>query len=646
MTDRSRSKQPTGSVRGRVVGGLVGGLTVAALAASTVVGAAPAAADPLTGGDGAAALSTTSVTSVTSMLVGTIWGDNTADAAATAGAGTYQAERDPGSLYSIENAIGARAVWRLRDSSDRQVTGQGVGVALLDTGTAQVPGLDGPDKLSYGPDLSIESNSPQLLDKDTNGHGTHLAGIIAAHDPVTLTRQNIARLDPSVQLGVAPDAELESMKLATTDGSTDVSQVIAGLDWIAQHPVTADGTRIRVVNLAFGTDSVQPYQADPLAAAAENAWKHGIVVVVSGGNDGPTAGRLSDPAIDPYVLAVGASDGQDSVAGWAYPGVASFSSSGTSQRHVDLLAPGRSIVSLRDPGSYVDRSFPQGRVDGDAAGRLFRGSGTSQAAAVTSGAVALLLQAYPDLTPDQVKYVLTQTATPVAAGTAQTAGAGQLDIAAGDGARQGAGHARLASVVPRLAVEAELARLRRSRLDRGRARGHRPARPERRRDLRRGRSAGHAVGPRDVVGGVVHAHRLGRRSVERRRLDGLGLVGRRRLGHRAVGHRPLGHRPLGHRPLGHRAVGHGSVGHGSVGHRPLGRHHLGRGQLELRCHECPAVGLRSAQPRGPAHPRPHPAAVGGRGRGHRPRHARGGELPSRHPVLDGVRGARGDLRPR
>ena len=68
-------------------------------------------------------------------------------------------------------------------------------------------------------------------------------------------------------------------------------------------------------------------------------------------------------------------------------------------------------------------------MDGDTAGRLFRGSGTSQAAAVTSGAVALLLQAYPDLTPDQVKYVLTQTATPVAAGTAQTAGAGQLNIA-------------------------------------------------------------------------------------------------------------------------------------------------------------------------------------------------------------------------
>jgi serine protease AprX len=361
--------------------------------------------------------------------VGTTWGDATANNVATGGSQTYQADLDPGSLYTIETAIGARAVWWQRDGEKRQITGQGVGVALLDTGTADVAGLDGQNKLSYGPDLSIEANSADLTDKDTNGHGTHIAGIIAAHDPVTLDRQTMAHLSPSVQLGVAPDAELESLKLATTDGSTDVSQVIAAVDWVTQHPTLPDGTAIRVINLAYGTDSVQPYDADPLSAAVENAWKHGIVVVVSGGNEGPQAGRLTDPAMDPYVLAVGASDGKESPAGWAYPSVASFSSSGTAQRHVDLLAPGRSIASLRAPGSFVDRNFPQGLVAGDTDGRLFRGSGTSQAAAITSGAVALLLQAYPSLTPDQVKYLLTNTATPVMGGTALTAGAGQLNVA-------------------------------------------------------------------------------------------------------------------------------------------------------------------------------------------------------------------------
>jgi serine protease AprX len=401
------------------------GVTCAALAAGSVGTASPAQAGLLSGLLGVL----TNVTGLAQNILHPdgLWGDPAADAAATTSSGAYSAAADPGSLYTIEKAIGARTVWAEQDASHRQITGQGIGVALLDSGVDPVAGLDGPGKLTDGPDLSIESNGP-LTDQDTFGHGTHLAGIIAAHDPAPLTATSIPRLDPNLQLGVAPDASIEALKLATTDGSTDVSQVIAALDWVTQHPTTADGTRIRVINLSFGTDSVQPYQADPLAAAAENAWKHGIVVVVSGGNEGYQAGRLTDPAIDPYVLAVGASDPNNSVAGWSSPYVAAFSSSGTQQRHVDLLAPGRSIVSLRDPGSYIDTNHPEGRVASDSTGRLFRGSGTSQAAAVVSGAVALLLQAYPNLTPDQVKYLLTHSATPVAAGSVY-AGAGELNIA-------------------------------------------------------------------------------------------------------------------------------------------------------------------------------------------------------------------------
>jgi serine protease AprX len=185
-----------------------------------------------------------------------------------------------------------------------------------------------------------------------------------------------------------------------------------------------------VVNLSFGTASLQSYQLDPLAAAAENAWRRGLVVVVSGGNGGADSGGLTDPAIDPYVLAVGASDPQDTVTGWTKnPKVADYSARGTADRHVDLLAPGRSVVSLRDPGSYVDLNYPEGRVGGDA-GRLFRGSGTSQAAAVVSGAAALLIQAYPQLTPDQVKAALVSSATPVANATAVDQGAGQLNVSA------------------------------------------------------------------------------------------------------------------------------------------------------------------------------------------------------------------------
>ena len=356
------------------------------------------------------------------------WGDARADNAALDAYGDNAAQKDPGSLYTVEQAIGVRAVWSKQDALQRNVTGQGVGVALLDSGVNPVAGLNGAGKLTYGPDLSVEANGP-LTDQDTFGHGTFMAGIIAGR-AVTNPSSDLPGAPPSVQLGVAPDAKLLAIKLATTDGSTDVSQVIAALDWVTQHPVMPDGTRVRVINLSYGTDSAQPSQVDPLAAAAENAWHHGIVVVSSAGNGGTATGQLTDPAIDPYVLAVGAADSGDKTNGWApaTTKVAAFSNVGTTTRHADLLAPGTSIVSLRDPGSFVDTNNPQGLVTGDTTGRLFRGSGTSQAAAVVSGAVADLLQAYPTLTPDQVKYALTSSADAIKNASTVSAGAGILNL--------------------------------------------------------------------------------------------------------------------------------------------------------------------------------------------------------------------------
>jgi serine protease AprX len=362
-------------------------------------------------------------------VAGTVWGDKKADRVALDLYDRNDAKQDPGSLFTITNAIGAREVWRDKDAAGRAVTGQGVTVAVLDSGVAAVPGLDAPGKVVRGPDLSLEANSDAVLSDDTYGHGTHLAGIIAGRDPVPTDPKSGAPKadDASKQLGVAPDAQLLALKLASTDGSTDVSQVIAALDWVAQHR-SDQGLNVRVVNLSFGTNSVQPYQVDPLAAAAENAWRAGLVVVVSGGNGGPDAGGLTNPAIDPYVIAVGSSDPNNKVTGWDHPRVAAYSSRGTEERHVDLLAPGRSVVGLRDPGSYVDVNNPEGLVKGDPDARLFRGSGTSQAAAVVSGAAALLLQAFPQLTPDQVKAMLVSTAKEVHDGNVLDAGAGQLDV--------------------------------------------------------------------------------------------------------------------------------------------------------------------------------------------------------------------------
>jgi len=399
--------------------------TAVATAAVMCISASPAQAAT---GDGAPAPAHSGDATTSGGLSGSRWGDPTADRQAKDAYGRHQAARDPGSLYTVENAIGARDLWAKKDASGRQLTGQGVSVAVLDSGVSPVAGLDDPSKVTYGPDLSIEGNGV-LANQDTFGHGTFMAGIIAGRGADNPSA-DLSRAPANVQLGVAPDAGLLAMKLATTDGSVDVSQVIAALDWVTQHPVLPDGTRVRVINLSYGTDSAQGYQADPLAAATENAWHHGIVVVTSAGNNGPDAGRLADPAIDPYVIAVGATDSNAKVNGWAADKatVAPFSQVGSTERHADLVAPGTSLVSARTPGSFVDVNNPSGLVSGDTSGELFRGSGTSEAAAVVSGSVALLLQAYPDLTPDQVKYALTSSADPLTNADETAAGAGTLDL--------------------------------------------------------------------------------------------------------------------------------------------------------------------------------------------------------------------------
>src|ERR1035437_4725159 len=401
----------------------------AATAAATAVAMClPASSAQVVVGEGASAGSAAMVVTTTGGFSGARWGDPTADRASKDAYGNYQAAQDPGSLYTVEKAIGARGLWTKEDSTGQALTGAGVSVAVLDSGVAPVPGLDGAGKVTYGPDLSIEANGV-LTQQDTFGHGTFMAGIIAGRGTTTPS-SDLSKAPARVQLGVAPDAGLLAMKLATTDGSVDVSQVIAALDWVTQHPVPPDGSRVRVINLSYGTDSAQAYLADPLAAAAENAWHHGIVVVTSAGNGGSAPGQLTDPAIDAYVIAVGATDSNESLDGWApnRATVASFSQVGSVGRHADLVAPGTSLVSDRDPGSFVDVNNPSGLVSGDASGALFRSSGTSGAAAVVSGSVALLLQAYPTLTPDQVKFTLTSSADPVQGASPTADGAGTLDL--------------------------------------------------------------------------------------------------------------------------------------------------------------------------------------------------------------------------
>ena len=300
-----------------------------------------------------------------------------------------------GSMYNVVDQINARSMWT------KGYTGKGVNVALIDTGVAPVAALSGADKVVATVDLSTEANTPGAQFLDTFGHGTHMAGIIAGRDPGADPK--LAATHPEWFMGVAPDAGLVSVKVGDNTGAVDVTQVIAGIDWVVEN---ASALNIRVINLSYGTDSTLPYTVDPLDAAVERAWKAGIVVVAAVGNDGRSARHLLAPANDPYVVAVAAAEsknGSSSSKRWKVP---TWANSGNGQRDPDVSAPGASIVSLRDPGSRVDTEHPEGYVSTS----LFKGSGSSQATAVVSGLVALLLSAKPSMTPDQIKKTLSESA--------------------------------------------------------------------------------------------------------------------------------------------------------------------------------------------------------------------------------------------
>ncbi len=194
----------------------------------------------------------------------------------TGSGASYDAAADPNSLCNIAKLVGVRPMWK------QGGTGKGVDVALIDSGVAPVAGLNGAGKVVNGPDLTPESQNPNTRYLDTFGHGTHMAGIIAGKDAGVDTSNASSCAGFA---GMAPDARIISVKAADAHGATDVSQIIAGIDWVVQH-AQDPGMNIRVLNLSFGTDGVQDYVLDPLAYAAEVAWRKGIVVVVSAGNSG------------------------------------------------------------------------------------------------------------------------------------------------------------------------------------------------------------------------------------------------------------------------------------------------------------------------------------------------------------------------
>jgi serine protease AprX len=352
-------------------------------------------------------------------------------------------------LDNTAAAVNAPVAWA------SSLDGTGIGIAIIDSGVSGNDDLKDPkgaNRIVYNQSFTTGGAGDQY------GHGGHVAGVAAGSGKRSTGNQYFRTFR-----GIAPNASIINLRVLDQNGAGTDSSVIAAI----QTAINLKSKyNIRVINLSLGRSAQVSYTQDPLCQAVEAAWNAGIVVVVAAGNNGRDNsmntsgyGTIAAPGNDPYVITVGAmktmgtpSRTDDLIASYSSKGPTLFD-------HIvkpDLVAPGNRTVSLFVPGGQIEAQFKQNAITkssyitnggGGLSGDYFEMSGTSMATPVVSGAVALLLQQNPSLTPDQVKGRLMKTAyknfpafsiasDPVTGQTYQseydifTVGAGYLDIAA------------------------------------------------------------------------------------------------------------------------------------------------------------------------------------------------------------------------
>ncbi len=295
-------------------------------------------------------------------------------------------------------------------------TGEGVTVAVIDSGLAEGQNFHG--RVAGRFEFGSATNGLS----DQSGHGTYVSGIIAGKG--------------EKYIGIAPGAEVLSLKVAGREGSALASDVISALQWAVDNK---DAYNIQVINISLTSAAAGSYLQDPLDAAVEQAWFHGIVVVVAAGNFGGESFAVDHaPANDPYVITAGAFDDRGT-ANTPDDSFVSWSSTGTTVdgfAKPDVVAPGVGIVSTLAKGSLVARSFKDSVVDD----HYVRMSGTSASSAIVTGVAALVLHQQPDLTPDEVKFRLMVTGTSVSGAPAPAVNAYSAVTSTAGGSANGSAH--------------------------------------------------------------------------------------------------------------------------------------------------------------------------------------------------------------
>jgi subtilisin family serine protease len=307
---------------------------------------------------------------------------------------------DTSNLQTVyPQVVGASDVW----NEDIKKQGQGVAIAILDSGIAEHP--DFTNKAGQSRIIArVDFTNGGVID-DFYGHGTHVAGAAAGN----------GKQSYGSYIGVAPGANLIDVKVTNDYGAGTTSGVVAGLQWVFENK---DLYKIRVVNMSLNSTVAESYHNNPLSAAMQMLWFSGVVVVVSSGNNGDNAdaGIIYPPANDPYVITVGATNDKSTVAK-ADDLIAPYTAYGYTNdgfMKPEVIVPGTDIIApLASDDANLAVNYPAHVVTGVNGNYYFRMSGTSMAAGVAAGVVALLLSNEQNLTPDAVKGRLMSTGAPV-----------------------------------------------------------------------------------------------------------------------------------------------------------------------------------------------------------------------------------------
>ena len=303
--------------------------------------------------------------------------------------------------------------------------GTGINVAIVDSGIAPHSAL-GSRVIAR---VNFVSSEPGVIG-DPFGHGTHVAGMIGGSGSAA------KYVTSAYSGGSAPGVKFVDVRVLGRTGVGYTSEVIAGIDWAIANRARYN---IRVLNLSLGHPVAESSETDPLCLAVERAVDAGIVVVASAGNYGltptgaPILGGITSPGNSPDAITVGAVDTKGTV-DRSDDVFAPYSSRGPTRFDCtvkpDVVAPGTRIVSLEATGSYIASTYPAWHVAGSGLNAYNRLSGTSMSTAVVSGGVALLLDAYPGLSPAQVKLLLQSGARFVPSGGLIAGGTGSVDFSA------------------------------------------------------------------------------------------------------------------------------------------------------------------------------------------------------------------------